>query len=148
MLRFRHVNFIENLMSENKCLDKIVFYRQVVAANVKRLRQEKKIAQKELAKRSHVGVATISNLERALYNPDLSVLLSIADVLGVSLLDLFVSDEEFLQNNVVNSQLVPELVSQELVRFIETQILTFSPEKLKFLCEQVRLLSRCNIADI
>ena len=93
-------------------------------------------------------MATISNLERALYNPDLSVLLSIADVLGVSLLDLFVSDEEFLQNNVVNSQLVPELVSQELVRFIETQILTFSPEKLKFLCEQVRLLSRCNIADI
>ena len=41
------------------------------------------MGQKELAEESHVGIATISNLERALYNPDLSVLLSIAEVLGV-----------------------------------------------------------------
>ena len=46
-------------MSENKCLDKTVFYRQVVAANVKRLRQEKKIAQKELAKRKIVTLDDI-----------------------------------------------------------------------------------------
>ncbi|MFR8206353.1 MAG: hypothetical protein ACLU99_08460 [Alphaproteobacteria bacterium] len=41
-----------------------------------------------------MGIATI-NLERALYNPDLSVLLSIAEAPGVSYLDLFADNEEF-----------------------------------------------------
>lgn len=60
--------------------DKTLYYRGLVAANIKRLRQARHMGQKELAEESHVGIATISNLERALYNPDLSVLLSIAEV--------------------------------------------------------------------
>ena len=75
--------------------DKTLYYRGLVAANIKRLRQARHMGQKELAEESHVGIATISNLERALYNPDLSVLLSIAEVLGVSYLDLFADNEEF-----------------------------------------------------
>ena len=53
--------------------DKTLYYRGLVAANIKRLRQARHMGQKELAEESHVGIATISNLERALYNPDLSV---------------------------------------------------------------------------
>lgn len=71
--------------------NKTMYYRRLVAENVKRLRLHKHMGQQELAELSNVGVATISNIERALYNPDLTVLLSIADVLGVSYVDLFSS---------------------------------------------------------
>lgn len=47
--------------------DKTLYYRGLVAANIKRLRQARHMGQKELAEESHVGIATISNLERALY---------------------------------------------------------------------------------
>ena len=107
--------------------DKTLYYRGLVAANIKRLRQARHMGQKELAEESHVGIATISNLERALYNPDLSVLLSIAEVLGVSYLDLFADNEEFFR---------------DMVDFILASINQYSPEKLKFLYEQVKLISQ------
>ncbi len=80
----------------SKCSDKqkTIYYRKLLAANVKRLRLNKHLGQKELAEISDVGLATISNIERALYNPDLTILLSIADALGVSYVDLFSSAGE------------------------------------------------------
>lgn len=122
--------------------DKTLYYRGLVAANIKRLRQARHMGQKELAEESHVGIATISNLERALYNPDLSVLLSIAEVLGVSYLDLFADNEEFFRDRVEKKAYSKDRVRNDMVDFILASINQYSPEKLKFLYEQVKLISQ------
>lgn len=91
------------------------------------------------------GIATISNLERALYNPDLSVLLSIAEVLGVSYLDLFADNEEFFRDRVEKKSYSKDRVRNDMVDFILASINQYSPEKLKFLYEQVKLISQTEL---
>ena len=125
--------------------DKTLYYRGLVAANIRRLRQSRHMGQKELADESHVGIATISNLERALYNPDLSVLLSIAEVLGVSYLDLFADNEEFFRDMVEKKSYSKDRVRNDMVDFILASINQYSPEKLKFLYEQVKLISQTEL---
>lgn len=78
-------------MSKVSDRNKTMYYRELIAANIKSFRLKKHLGQRQLAEISQVGVATISNIERALYNPDLTVLLSIAEALDVSYLDLFSS---------------------------------------------------------
>ena len=125
--------------------DKTLYYRGLVAANIKRLRQARHMGQKELAEESHVGIATISNLERALYNPDLSVLLSIAEVLGVSYLDLFADNEEFFRDRVEKKAYSKDRVRNDMGDFIMASSNQYSPEKLKFLYEQVKLISQTEL---
>ena len=58
---------------------------QIVASNLKLLRSKAKISQQELAYRSHLDIRTIQRLEKGQYSPTLTVLLSIAEGMGVGL---------------------------------------------------------------
>jgi len=53
---------------------------------IKNIRKEKSISQKELAKKANVSQQTVSAIERGKMDPSLKILLAILGVLGVSLL--------------------------------------------------------------
>ena len=54
-----------------------------VAANVRRVRQERGLTQEQLAERAELPLKTIQRIERAEQNPSVTVLASIAAGLGV-----------------------------------------------------------------
>ena len=56
---------------------------QVVARNLRRLRQEMGISQEELAHRADIDRTYVSALERAKYNPTVGMIGRLAEVLGV-----------------------------------------------------------------
>src|SRR5262245_25039453 len=56
---------------------------------IRDLRKRKGVSLRELARRAHVGVATLSRIESGEANPRLSTLLQMADVLGVFVGQLF-----------------------------------------------------------
>jgi transcriptional regulator with XRE-family HTH domain len=56
---------------------------------VRQLRERKGVSLRELARRSGVGVATLSRIESGEANPRMSTLLQLADALGVFVGQLF-----------------------------------------------------------
>ena len=60
-----------------------------IGSNIKRLRSEKGMTQKELARYLNVSVQAVSKWERDRAYPDLSLLLPIAGLFGVTLDELF-----------------------------------------------------------
>jgi transcriptional regulator with XRE-family HTH domain len=56
---------------------------------IRKLRERKGVSLRELARRSGLGVATLSRIESGKANPRLNTLLQLADVLGVFVGDLF-----------------------------------------------------------
>jgi len=56
---------------------------QVVARNLRRLRQEMGISQEELAHRADIDRTYVSALERAKYNPTVGMIGRLAEALGV-----------------------------------------------------------------
>lgn len=56
-----------------------------VGNNLKLLRAKAKLSQQELAYRSHLDIRTIQRFEKGQYSPSLTVMLSIAEGLNVSL---------------------------------------------------------------
>jgi transcriptional regulator with XRE-family HTH domain len=56
---------------------------------IRQLRERKGVSLRELARRSGLGVATLSRIESGAANPRLSTLLQLADVLGVFVGQLF-----------------------------------------------------------
>ncbi len=59
-----------------------------LAANVKQLRLDCGISQEELAFRAGIDRTYASQIERAVANPSLGIICSLADALGCSLFDL------------------------------------------------------------
>lgn len=55
----------------------------VVGANLRRLRQERRLSLSEVSRLSTIAKATLSNLESGTGNPTIVTLVSLADVLGV-----------------------------------------------------------------
>lgn len=53
--------------------------------NLQQLRAKAKLSQQELAYRSHLDIRTIQRFEKGQYSPSLTVMLSIAEGLNVSL---------------------------------------------------------------
>lgn len=70
---------------------------QTLAANVVQRRRAAHLSQTALAERAAVSRATISNIERALYDPTLATIERIADALGVSVLKLFAPARDALR---------------------------------------------------
>lgn len=58
-------------------------------SNIKNIRKEKKIKQKDLAKKSGLAIGTIVKAENHIENCKMSTLEKIADTLNVDILDLF-----------------------------------------------------------
>ena len=63
-------------------------WRQVVGANIGRLRRARKLTQEELAFRSGIDLTYIGGIERGKRNPSLLVMVGIAKALSVELPEL------------------------------------------------------------
>jgi transcriptional regulator with XRE-family HTH domain len=63
-------------------------WRNIVGANVRRLRQAKGLTQEELAFRAEIDLTYVGGIERGRRNPSLIVMARIADALSVKLTDL------------------------------------------------------------
>lgn len=62
--------------------------REVLALNLRKLRQEKSLSQEELAHRADIDRTYISALERSVYAASIDVVDNLAQVLGVEAADL------------------------------------------------------------
>ncbi len=63
--------------------------QQILAVKIKLFRQKAGLSQEALAHDADIDRTYISQLERALVNPSLAVLVRISEALGVSVIDLF-----------------------------------------------------------
>ena len=68
--------------------------RELLARNVRRLRQDRGLTAAELAARSGVAKATLSQIEAARGNPRLETLRDLADALGVSPTELLAAADD------------------------------------------------------
>jgi len=66
---------------------------EAVAANLRRLRQQQRLTLSDLARRSKIGKATLSNLEAGRGNPTLETLWALAGALDVSFSQLVLEPE-------------------------------------------------------
>lgn len=64
-----------------------------VATNLKKIRKEQKIYQKDIAMATGMCIKSISNIERGEYNPSLETALLLARYLNVTVGDLFTLEE-------------------------------------------------------
>lgn len=62
--------------------------------NIRQYRKEKNISQEDLAKRCNVSRQTINAIENNKYDPTLSLAFKLAEVLQVTVDELFKSEEE------------------------------------------------------
>jgi transcriptional regulator with XRE-family HTH domain len=62
----------------------------ILARNVRKLRQQRKLTQEQLAFAAAIDLTYLGGIERGRRNPSLLVMARIADALGVSLPKLFV----------------------------------------------------------
>ena len=60
-------------------------WRAVLGKNVRRLRQQRKLTQEQLAFEAQINLTYMGGIERGKRNPSLLVMARIADALGVSL---------------------------------------------------------------
>jgi transcriptional regulator with XRE-family HTH domain len=67
---------------------------QVLAAVLKRLRQERGITQEQLAFDTALTVSALSRIERGLNNPTWTTVRSIAKALGMSMTDIVTAVEQ------------------------------------------------------
>jgi DNA-binding XRE family transcriptional regulator len=74
-----------NLCPMDKDFDAL---RRLLGANVRRLRNSKKLSQEEFAFEAEIDRTYVSQIERAIINPSLLVLHKVARVLGVSIVEL------------------------------------------------------------
>ena len=65
----------------------------LLLANIKRIRKEKRLTQKDVAEGCEMLVPTYSRLERGGSNPSLASIVRIADAMDVSVVELFQSSE-------------------------------------------------------
>ena len=65
----------------------------LLLANIKRIRKEKGLKQKDVAEGCGMLVPTYSRLERGGSNPSLASIVRIADALGIGVIELFQSSE-------------------------------------------------------
>ena len=60
-----------------------------IGENIRRLRKEKRMTQRELASRLNVSIQAVSKWERSYSYPDVTLLMPIADIFSVTLDELF-----------------------------------------------------------
>jgi transcriptional regulator with XRE-family HTH domain len=63
-------------------------WRQIVGANIGRLRRARGLTQEELAFRAEIDLTYVGGIERGKRNPSLMVMAQIAKALSVELVDL------------------------------------------------------------
>ena len=74
----------------------------VTGAVIRRLRENKRMTQEELAEKIHVSGKTVSKWETGKGLPDISLLESLAEALGISMIELFSGDAIQNRNRSAN----------------------------------------------
>lgn len=100
-----------------------------IGANLKRLRQDKGITQKELSEKTELRTATISELENNEGNPTLSTIYKLMEVLECSADALLNDNARTGQNGVLKSMLeraevLPEREKAIIIDIIDTYCIT------------------------
>ena len=107
---------------------------------IRQYRREKQLSIKEFSTRSGISTALVSQLERGIGNPSLSVLRAIASTLGVSLPSLFVgeidnaslirrrADRERIHNPNEKSALYYGLTPGPLKSNVELLLMSLAPD--------------------
>ena len=90
----------------------------MIGEKIKFIRTEKGITGKELAEKAEVTPGYISQIERNLISPSLSVLMRIAEVLEIPLVSLFTEGECVTLVNPVITLKEGEQVGEERIRTI------------------------------
>ena len=80
-----------------------------IGSNIKRVREAKKLSQKEVITAIDMGAAMYSRIESGKTEPSLSTLEKIAKALGVSLTELIQSDENMSDVNSVDKSLMEKV---------------------------------------
>ena len=76
--------------------------RYITGAAIRRLREERKMKQEELADRIFVSNKTVSKWETGQGLPDITLLEPLANALGISVIELFSGDEIHNQNRAAD----------------------------------------------
>ena len=85
---------------------------RALADNVRRLRYDYDLTQKELAKKLETTQQTISEVERGLRLPDVVLLCKLSDFFNVSIDDIIYSQRALPNSkNTKNNPMSPELIS-------------------------------------
>jgi transcriptional regulator with XRE-family HTH domain len=77
------------MVTKTKMAQSTADIREVVGVQVKRLRAEAKMSQKELAEQSDIFRTYLSRLENGFANPTVTVLAGLASALKVPVIELF-----------------------------------------------------------
>ena len=96
----------------------------VTGAAIKELREKNKLTQAELAEKLCVSDKTISKWERGESSPDISVLVEIADLFGVSL-DYLVRAEN-LDRTVKENKISQTRYNRKVIAYISESIVWFA----------------------
>ena len=95
--------------------------KSTVAHNITELRIQHNLTQMELAEKLNYSDKTISKWERAESSPDISVLVEIAALFGVSL-DRLVSAQEITESDVKKSPLETPKYSRRVISYISESV--------------------------
>ena len=106
------------------------YIKKSLAVKIKALRENAKLTQEDLASKCNVSWRTISNLERGLVVPDLTMLIQIAQTFQTSLDDL-------IKVNIDTSKSKSRL---EREQFIIEKIRTLNDRSLDFLLDELILI--------
>ncbi len=96
--------------------------------NLKKLRTNTGISQKELAAYMDVSVQTLFNWENGLFQPSIDDLIKLADYFGVSLDYLVGRKVEFSEHSYIRAQL-EKIPFDKFLDFIEEQLKEMSNDK-------------------
>lgn len=72
-------------------------FDKTIGSNIKRLRTEQGITQKDLAEELDMNIQSVSQLERGIYKPSIEKLVEISEILNVTPNDILLKDYEYLK---------------------------------------------------
>ena len=104
--------------------------KKSLAFKVKALRESAGLTQEDLATKCNVSWRTISNMERALVVPDVSMLMQISQIFNISI-------DELLSLNVDNTKTKSRLNREQ---FIVEKVRTLNDKSLDFLLDELIIL--------
>lgn len=108
-----------------------------IAKNIREIRLQKSINQKDIADALHVDDAVVSNIERGKRELKVSELEIISNVLGVSVVDLITYPKKYVESDMVNDEPMEAILQVRLRKDKKDQVL-----KLVFGENNIEILNR------
>lgn len=108
-----------------------------IAKNIREIRLQKSINQKDIADALHVDDAVVSNIERGKRELKVCELEIISNVLGVSVVDLITYPKKYVESDMVNDEPMEAILQVRLRKDKKDQVL-----KLVFGENNIEILNR------